>query len=168
MRKRLLFSLFLTACTSGSDSSGLPFTVEGTGAMVRTNRRLVNIELTSFADSCSIADEREHPNTQDFRFMLADFDAQTPPTAPGTFTVYTLANLPTTGLVAECGYVPADATCTLSAPKECSSGTVTLTRVDAAGFAGTYDVVFDGHHVTGSFDAPSCPDVSESGFGTCQ
>lgn len=166
MRKRVVLSFYLAACTSSS--TDLPFTVEGTGAMVRTERRLVNIELTSFADSCSIADERAHPNTQDFRFMLADFDAGTAPTAPGTFAVYTLANLPTKGLVAECVYVPSDALCTLSVPTECSSGTVTLTRVDAAGFAGTFDVVFEGMHVTGSFDAPSCADVSESGFGTCQ
>ena len=48
------------------------------------------------------------------------------------------------------------------------AGTVALTRVDAAGYAGSYDVVLDGKHVTGSFDASSCPDVSEAGNGSCQ
>lgn len=161
-------ALFFAVCACTNSPGAVPFTVEGTAAMVRTDRGLVNIELTSFADSCSIADERAHPNTQDFRFMLADLDAETAPTAPGTFVVYSLANLPTKGLVAECGYFPSDAKCTLSAPTECTSGTVALSRVDATGFAGSYDVVFEGEHLTGNFDAPSCAGVSESGFGTCQ
>ncbi|HEX7700941.1 MAG TPA: hypothetical protein VF403_09470, partial [Kofleriaceae bacterium] len=61
-----------------------------------------------------------------------------------------------------------DATCK-STSMSCDSGTVTLTRVDAQGYAGTFDVMIADTHVTGAFDAPSCSNGNlESGFGTCQ
>jgi hypothetical protein len=37
-----------------------------------------------------------------------------------------------------------------------SGGTVTLTRMDATQFEGSYDVVFGSAHATGSFVAPWC------------
>jgi hypothetical protein len=165
MRNCVVIILSLAAC--GTSPTGAPFPILDSVAMVRTSRGLTNIELTSFADGCSIADERSHPNTEDFRFMLADFDAGAPPSAPGTYPVYTLMTLPTKGLAARCGYIASDDTCKLSL-SECTSGVVTLTRVDASGLAGMYDVVLDGERVTGGFDAPSCADVSERGFLTCQ
>ena len=36
------------------------------------------------------------------------------------------------------------------------TGALTLTKVDADGFFGTFDVTFGGDHVTGSFAAPVC------------
>lgn len=42
---------------------------------------------------------------------------------------------------------------------------MTLTRVDASGVAGTFDLIFQNDHLTGSFDAPSCTAPGES---TCR
>ena len=103
-----------------------------------------------------------------FTFLLTDLDADAPPSRPGTYSIYTLVSFPTTGLAGRCGLLSIDATCSVRPPSECTSGTVTLTRVDATGYAGTYDVMFGGNRLTGTFDSPSCPDVSESGFGVCQ
>jgi hypothetical protein len=165
MRSYLVLTLGLAAC--GTSPEGAPFPVADSVAMVRTNRRLTNIDLTSFTDGCSIADERSHPNTDDFRFMLADLDADAPPSAPATYDVYPLLRYPTKGLAARCGTISSDDTCKLTIT-ECTSGVVTLTRVDASGLAGSFDVMLDGQRVTGSFDAPACPDVSEGGILTCQ
>jgi hypothetical protein len=164
-----VFSTCLGCTTSDSKPAELPFTVADSAAMVRTSRGLTNIMLTDFVDSCSVADERMHPNAQTFTFLLSDFDADGPPSGPGTYQMYTLEALPMTGLAGECGIIADDATCRIALGPRCTSGSVTLTRVDAQGYAGTYDVVLDnGDHLAGAFDSPSCPDVSEAGFGVCQ
>ena len=109
--------------------------------MVRTDRQIANVELSDFADTCSVADERSHPNSKLFSFLLADLDAATPPSQPGTYQIYSLENLPTTGQVGECEFGVLDATCHATTLDVCDSGTVTLTRVDDQGYAGSFDVV---------------------------
>jgi hypothetical protein len=148
--------------------AGTPFTVADSGTMVRTERGLANVVLSDFADTCSVADERTHPSSKQLTFLLTDMDADAPPSQPGTYPIYALANLPTTGLAGECGFLAYDATCTTTVDSECDSGTVTLTGVDAQGYTGTFDVVIDGDHVTGSFDAPTCSGVTETGFDMCE
>jgi hypothetical protein len=169
MRNIIALALTVGACgtTPSSSTAGIPFAVEDSAVMVRTNRRLANIDFTDFADACSGADEREHPNSQTFRFLLADLDADAPPAAPGTYPIYTVATFPLKGLAARCGHLMFDSTCRTPI-LECTSGTVTLTRVDPQGYAGQFDVVIDNKRVVGMFDSPACPDVSESGFGICQ
>jgi hypothetical protein len=177
--KLLLASAIALAvgCTSnagdvndGATIAGTPFTAVGTAAMVRSNRGLTNIELTDFADVCSTADESEHATSKTLRFLLADYqsaDDSVPPTHPGSYRISKLADpLPTSGPYAECGFQVDDGTCQ---PRitPCDSGDVTLTRADATGYAGSFDVVIAGDHVTGTFDTMNCPGVSESGFGTC-
>jgi hypothetical protein len=176
MRKLMFLTLSIIGCSTTPSTSidggmiaGTEFTVVDSATMVRTNRGLANVMLSDYADTCSVADEREHPSSKQLTFLLTDADADAAPSAPGTFQLYTLENLPTTGLVGECGFAALDATCqATSSSMPCSSGTVVLTRVDDTGYAGTFDVVLNDVHVTGSFDAPTCPDVSETGFGTCQ
>ena len=171
----------LAGCTSSSPSNiagntvgGVTFQIADGAAMVRTNRGLTNIVLTDFADTCSIADESAHPSSKQFTFLISDDvnagSSGTPPSKPGTYTVTTLENLPASGPGAECGFAVLDATCkSTSMSATCDSGTVTLTRVDAQGYAGTFDVMIAGTHLTGAFDVPSCSNGnSESGFGTCQ
>ena len=151
--------------------AGTEFKAIGTGAMVRTSRGLTNIELTDFANTCSTADESEHATSKTLRFLLADYqnaDDSVPPMQPGSYRISKLGDpLPSSGPYAECGFQVDDGTCRPTITP-CDSGEVTLTRADATGYAGSFDVVLDGDHVTGSFDTTSCPGVSESGFGTCQ
>lgn len=171
----------LAGCTSSSEVTsiqggtvaGVSFAVVDGAAMVRTSRGLTNIVLTDFADACAIADESSRPSSKQLTFLISDDvgagSTGTPPSKPGTYTVTSLANLPASGPGAECGFAVLDATCHASTSASCDSGTVTLSRVDATGYAGTFDVVIAGAHVTGGFDVPSCSDGnSESGFGTCQ
>jgi hypothetical protein len=183
MRKLLLATVgtaTILGCSNsptGNSVSSL-MTVADSATMVRTNRALANVVLTDFGDACSVADERTHPSSKMLTFLLTDMDAPPatpgdssggPPSKPGTFQIFTLEALPATGLVGECGFASLDGTCKSEAPSgECTSGSVTLTRVDAAGYAGKFDVVIDGNHVTGTFDSPVCDNVSETGFGTCE
>ena len=173
-----------TACSTTSTSTtgnsvggnmvnGVSFNVVDGAAMVRTSRGLTNIVLTDFADTCSIADESSHAMSTELAFLVTDDvsagSSGIPPSKPGTYTVSTVANQPASGPAAQCGFAVLDSTChPLPASARCESGTITLVRVDAQGYAGTFDVVIAGAHVTGSFDAPGCSNGnSESGFGSC-
>ena len=91
------------------------------------------------------------------------------PAASGSFTVYGFAEVGNhTGNVAVAQYIGTDAACTQVADLEGTSGTVTLTRVDANGYAGTFDITFaDLSHVTGNFTANKCAALSQDLGGKC-
>jgi hypothetical protein len=168
MRSLVVIALAASGCTDSSTGIGLPFSVQGSAVMVRTSRGLANLDFTSFADTCSTADESDQSSSQVFRFLLTDATADAPPSASGTYQMYSLATLPATGLVGGCEYLTFDVACATAIVDMCASGTVTLTRVDADGYAGSLDVVMaSGSHITQTFDTSACPDVSEAGFGTC-
>jgi hypothetical protein len=154
----------------GAMVAGTPFTAVGAVSMVRTSRGLTNIMLGDFANVCSVADESDQATSKTLTLLLSDFtgpDDSMPPTHAGTYAVSTLTDpLPSSGPFAECGFHVTDGTCRIS-ETPCSSGEITLTRADATGYAGTFDVVIAGDHVTGSFDTTNCANVSEDGFGTC-
>jgi len=155
-------------CTQSPADMEMPFSVQGTAVMVRTERGLANLELTSFADTCSTADESDQPSSQVFRFLLTDEDASAPPSAPGTYSIFSLAAMPATGLAGGCEYLTVDAACGTSIVDMCTSGSVTLTRVDSDGYAGSFDVeMMSGRHIASTFDASACANTSEDGFGTC-
>jgi hypothetical protein len=169
-----LCSVFGCTTTSnvndGAKIAGTPFTSIGAASMVRTDRGLTNIVLADFVDVCSIADESDQATSETLTLLLADYtaaDTSMPPMAPGTYPVSSLTDpLPTSGPYAACGFHIADAACDFS-ESNCTSGQITLTRADDTGYAGTFDVVIDGDHVTGSFDTMNCANVSEDGSGTC-
>jgi hypothetical protein len=93
------------------------------------------------------------------------------PTGPGVFPVYSAAeSIPVTGAVAIALFQSSDANCRANATFESATGgNVTLTRVDANGYAGTFDVTFSGNvgHVTGSFDTARCAVLGTTTGGTC-
>ena len=159
-----------TNVNDGAIIAGTPFTAVGAVSMVRTNRGLTNIMLGDFADVCSVADESEHATSKSLTLLLSDFtgaDESTPPMHAGTYPVSSLVGpLPTSGPYAECGFQVTDGTCRLT-ETPCTSGEITLTRADATGYAGSFDVVIAGDHVAGNFDTANCANVSEDGFGTC-
>ena len=115
MRTLIAAAVLMSACTSNSDGN-LPFAVADSATMVRTDRRLANIVFSNFAATCSVADEREHPGSQMFHFLLTDLDADSPPSRPGTYSIYTLVSFPTTGLAGRCGLLSIDATCSVRGP----------------------------------------------------
>lgn len=60
-----------------------------------------------------------------------------------------------------------DQTCNTPQGESASSGTVTFSELDACGAAGTFDLVFNDDHVTGSFGAPACAYDPDAGAGKC-
>jgi hypothetical protein len=93
------------------------------------------------------------------------------PAGPGVFPVYSSAeSIAVTGAVAIALFVSSDANCRTNASFESATGgNVTLTRVDANGYAGTFDVTFLGSvgHVTGSFNTARCAALGVTMSGTC-
>jgi hypothetical protein len=156
----------------GVEIAGTSFTAVGSASMVRSQRGLINIVVADFGNVCTVADESERPTSKQLTMLLAVRDAgdrSVPPTQPGTYEVSSLADpLPSSGPYATCGFRVTDAACQVTTNVPCDSGNIVLTRVDATGYAGTFDLVLAGDHVTGAFDTTNCDGVSESGFGTCQ
>jgi hypothetical protein len=93
------------------------------------------------------------------------------PTAPGTFPVYSFNDgLFVQGPFAVFGFESRDAFCHRNASYDViSGGTLTLTRVDANGYSGTFDVTFTSSpssHVTGSFSTALCTALTTNSTAT--
>jgi hypothetical protein len=81
-----------------------------------------------------------------------------PPSVVGEYPIVSEVAIPVSGKFAILDFVVIDAACTAIQTLESTSGKVTLTRIDAKGYTGTFDVTFtSGDHVTGSFDTIDCP-----------
>lgn len=61
-----------------------------------------------------------------------------------------------------------DGTCQSPAGESASSGTITFTRVDSCAVTGTFDLMFNTDHVTGSFAAPVCAAAPDGGTSNCK
>jgi len=132
------------------------------------------IGITSASGICSVLTSGKEPKSTQYLALTAfrlqpDFSAAPPP-APGMYSVGTLALENAAAL-----FAATDANCQNLSPPGlalASSGTVTFTSVGNR-YAGSFDLFFDfGEHVSGTFDAPVCPGLSEfaEGKGTlaCQ
>ena len=98
--------------------------------------------------------------------------SSTPPAAPGVFPVYSGADsVSISGPAAVALFLSTSATCQLTTQGESATGgNVTLTRVDASGYAGTFDITFSGTaagHITGSFTSAQCAPLASAQGGTC-
>jgi hypothetical protein len=60
-------------------------------------------------------------------------------------------------------YATYDSTCSSPAGESSTGGSVTITKADACGVEGTFDVTLNNDHVTGSFTAPTCNSDSDAG-----
>ena len=61
-----------------------------------------------------------------------------------------------------------DGTCQSPAGESASSGTITFTRVDDCAVTGTFDLMFNSDHATGSFSAPVCGAAPDGGASNCK
>lgn len=61
-----------------------------------------------------------------------------------------------------------DGTCQSPAGESASSGTITFTRVDDCAVTGTFDLMFNTDHVTGTFAAPACATAPDGGASSCK
>jgi hypothetical protein len=145
---------------SGSNSEGLIF-------------------ITNADRICARLTARQQPRNTQLLIIAIGTQTTSPnrvaaPTGPGVFQVYSSADIVTqTGPAAVVSFASSDVNCTPTSSFEgVTGGTVTLTRVDANGYEGTFDVTFSGStgsvgHVTGTFSSAQCAVVGSVVTGTC-
>jgi hypothetical protein len=61
-----------------------------------------------------------------------------------------------------------DGTCQSPAGESASSGKITFTQVDDCAVTGSFDLVFNSDHVTGTFAAPVCAAAPDGGTSNCK
>jgi hypothetical protein len=119
------------------------------------------IFITNVEGTCAKMQKSQQPKNSKIIVIELGTQTSTAVTAagsPGAYTVYGSAtSAAATGQVAIAVYSATDAVCSSVTELEATGGTITLTRVDANGYAGTFDITFsDTSHVTGSFGANKC------------
>jgi hypothetical protein len=183
MRKGILASAIL-ACVACSGSSS-PASVSGTigGQSFGAQDSVSNVLsigfgsagvvlITNAPNTCGKLSAGQEPRNAQAVFLLVGNQTAgvvSAPTAAGSFTVHDSATVGSfSGPVAVAQYQAIDANCLPIAQIEAISGTVTLTRVDSTGYAGTFDLTFsDASHATGSFTANQCAALTMNISGTC-
>ena len=133
-----------------------------------------SIVITTADSGCAkISNHQATKNVQIISIGLGTQSGTTiaAPSAPGTFPVYSSVDSTTAqGPAAVAIYAASDASCHLSSSLESvTGGNVTLTRVDATGFAGTFDITFAGTagHITGSFGTATCAALGTTTLTSC-
>jgi len=191
MQKQILVVLLLAcaACRGGTRSSK-PATVNGTVGGQPMNAQDSTSNIYSFegnsealvyimnvASTCTMLTASQQPSNA--KIIAIQIAVKSPsgvsaPTALGNYPMYTAANVgAASGNVALARYQTSDATCSPTSDYEATSGSVTLTRIDATSYAGNFDMTFsDGNgsvtgHVTGSFSANLCDAVGPTISGAC-
>ena len=184
MRGGLLAAALLAcaACGGGNDSS--PATVNGTingqgmGAQDAVSNVLSAgtdslgfIFVTNAANTCAKVSAGQIPRNGKAIAIFIGMQSASGISAPATTGPYSVLNPAAgsqTGNVALAVYQSVDASCTPNADLAATGGTVTLTRIDASGYAGTFDMTFsDNSHVTGNFTANKCSGLTQNMSGTC-
>jgi hypothetical protein len=129
------------------------------------------ILISSTANACAtISANNLFKNAQVLLISIGTQNAgtTTAPSSPGTYPVFSSADsISQTGKVAVAVFVATNSLC-MASPSEGISGTVTLTRVDSTGYAGTFDITFSGGtgQLTGSFTTALCTPLNpNSGSG---
>jgi len=180
MRKAMLAAaLFCGACGGSSGPASVNGNIggESMGAQDAVSNVTTQgadsqgfIFITNAPATCSKLQANQQPkNAKALGIGVANVTASnfSAPTGTGTFTVYPSSSVGL-GNAAVVEYVATNATCQPIADIEATSGTVTLTRVDNNGYAGSFDITFsDGSHVTGNFTASRCAALSDTISGAC-
>ena len=144
------------------------------------------ILISNASNTCAmIGGQQQLSNGQTLfiRIGTVDGGVDSAPAAPGVFPVVPepQSKFVTKGPIAIVWYEAKDATCTGIYGNDRPSGTITLTRGDANGYSGTFDMTFPASlstdppagHITGSFDTTACAAMRNFvGFdgltGTCK
>lgn len=187
MRRGMLAAALLAgaACGGGNDYVP-PATVNGTingqgmGAQDAISNVLTAgtdsagvIFITNAVDTCRKVSGRQVPRNGKAILVLLGFQTSSSTTAPAAAGVYPVFSAAAVGgqnnrNVAVARYQAVDAACFPNADLEATGGAVTLTKVDANGYAGTLDMTFeDNSHVTGTFTASKCDGLTQNLTGNC-
>ena len=171
------------ACGGGSSSTSGSATLSGTirgQAMSPKDATAANLSfsgngvpgraavigITTAAGICPELTGGKEPKNAQY-LVLTAFQVQpnfsaAPPPAPGVYSVGALAIESAVAV-----FAATDAAChdVASSDSVATSGSVTFTAVGSR-YTGTFDLTFGfGDHVTGTFDAPICPDLAEFAEG---
>jgi hypothetical protein len=127
------------------------------------------ILFTSTPGVCAAAGRGEQPkNVTGLTLLVFATDANAKsiePTATGTYAV-TKGTPAANSRLAIAVFGATDDQCKSKMFKPADSGKVEVTRIDANGYAGTFDLVFGSDHVSGSFDVPECGGASTAAAGS--
>jgi hypothetical protein len=170
------------ACGGGTDNSNsVNGTVSGESLNARDavsnvvqvgSQSVGVVRMTSAANTCPVLTANHQiKNCQALLFEIGVTGGASSiisaPSLTGAYPVYSSVGLPVSGKFAVVDFAVVDATCTAAANLEAQSGTVTLTRIDANGYSGTFDATFAGGHLTGSFNTNLCTPFGTAVNTTC-
>jgi ethanolamine utilization microcompartment shell protein EutS len=138
----------------------------------------VLVYIMNVANCCTMLTASQQPsNAKVIAIQIATRSASgvSAPTALGNYPIYTAAGVgAASGNVSLARYQTSDATCAAMSDYEATSGSVTLTRIDASSYAGDFDITFSDSgtgsvvgHLTGSFNANLCAALGPTIGGTC-
>jgi len=126
------------------------------------------IVITNFDTTCAKFNAHQEPkNSQAISIAIGNRSSPNgilAPSATGSYAVYAQADsVNHVGLQAIAQFVSTDASCNLNPGQPfpaVAGGTVVLTRIDASGYSGTFDLTpattAGNSHVTGSFTSAQC------------
>jgi len=181
------FVLALCAACGGGDatfatgSASVSGTINGqpmaprdavSGVLQTGSNSVGEIFIGSYDTICAKINAHQEPrNSQAVAIEIGNRSSSTSfvaPTATGTYPVFVATDHSHTGLQASLQFLATDANCNLITNIDAAAGgTVTLTRIDATGYAGTFDVTFGTSHVTGSFASAQCAALPTATTTTC-
>jgi hypothetical protein len=136
---------------------GKPFNAQDSVAFeTHTTQYEVIVGITDYKGACGLGNDVK-ANSNAIAFIYQD----TTPLVPATIDI-----AQTNTLSAQ--FTEFNATCQSPAGESASSGTITFTRVDSCAVTGTFDLMFNADHATGSFASPVCAASPDGGTSNCK
>ena len=115
------------------------------------------VAITDFTGTCALGNDfKASSNVLSMVYL-----SNTTPLVPAKFDL-------TQSSVWDAQYAQYDATCQSPQGESSTSGTITITSVDACGIVGSYDLMLNNDHVTGTFTAPNCDNPADGGAAGCK
>ncbi len=125
------------------------------------------ITLTDATNACGLFErEQDLAGASSLQLYVTKQDGTYPPIPAGTYGYSTLTDDGPPILFAITRQT-LDGTCQPISPEHGEQGSITLTRIDEQGAAGTFDVFVGGEELTGTFDGSYCPRPSSFATRTC-
>jgi hypothetical protein len=158
--------------SNGGTIAGQPVTLHDAASKLETigGGSAAAVLITTADNTCSLFTARQQlKNGQALVLGMAVVNgASVTAPAPGTYTVYAPSSTSASGNVGIAEFLTTNASCNATT-YDAASGTITLSRADAAGYTGTYDITFanSAGRVTGNFTTANCAALDDTGPFTC-
>jgi hypothetical protein len=123
-----------------------------------TTESAVGAAITNVAGACGVL--QMHGVLPDTSTLVVEVAADSASVAPGTYMVVSQ------GFGASASYALTDQNCLPALTENATSGTVTISSVGSS-VNGSFDLMFDSDHLTGTFSAPICSFSLSDGGAAC-